>query len=260
MPLHRTAAWLRHWSTATDRHGVHSPFVFDLVERVLRPTTPPPRTRDLEALRRQLKTDDRIITVTDLGAGSRRMRGDQRRVRTIARNALCSPRQAAQLHRLAASVGARHVLEMGTSLGITTLYLARAVPEGRVTTLEGCPATLAIAYEQFARAGQTNIHPVPGDFRHTLPEVLKQSPPVDMAFIDGNHTAKATLDHYHQLMTQARPGMVLVFDDLHWSPGMEQAWRTIIADPHATVTIDLYRMGLVFPLRDQAKEHFVLRY
>ncbi|MDX9751966.1 MAG: class I SAM-dependent methyltransferase [Flavobacteriales bacterium] len=260
MPLHRVAAWARHHATATDRHGVHSPFVFRLVNEVLRPTAPPAGTTDIEALRAALLRDGRHIEVTDRGAGSRRMHGAQRRVRDIAAHALCTPRAAARLHRLARFVNATNVLEMGTSLGITALYLARAVPHGRVVTMEGCPATLAIAREQFAAAGQHHIEAVAGDFRDTLPGVLDSMPAPDLAFIDGHHAEDPTLRYYAQCMAHARPGAVIVLDDIHWSPGMERAWRMIVGDPQATVTIDLHRMGLVFPYREQAKEHFRLRY
>lgn len=260
MPLHRAAGLLRHWTTAKDRHGVHSPFVYTLVEQVLRPTERPVGTDDIEVLRDQFLGDQRSITVTDLGAGSHRMRSPQRRVRDIARHALCGPKEAGQLHRLARFLNARHVVELGTSLGITTLYLARSVPHGRVTTMEGCPATLAIAQELLTRAGQTNITIMAGDFRHTLPATLAQLPQLDLAFIDGHHAEEPTLEYFNQCMAKAHDHTVIVLDDIHWSPGMERAWKAVKADPRVTVTIDLYRMGLVFLRREQAREHFVLRY
>ncbi len=260
MLLQRATGLVSHWARSTDRHGVHSPFVYALVDQVLRPTGPPAGTDDLESLRCELLDDKRSIAVTDLGAGSYRMRSPQRQVRAIARHALTSPKKAAQLHRLAGFCQARSVLEMGTSLGITTLYLARAVPHGQVTTLEGCPATVAIAREQFAKAGQQNITTVPGDFRGTLPATLARLPQLDLVFIDGNHAEGPTLDHFDQCMSKAHNDTVIVLDDIHWSPGMERAWTAIRNDPRVTITIDLFRMGLVFLRKEQAREHFVLRY
>ena len=198
--------------------------------------------------------------VHDLGAGSRVFNLPTRRVSDIARSALKAPKHAAMLFRLARYFQPTHVLELGTSFGISTLYLARGAADGSVVTIEGCPQTQGISLQHFERLKQRNIMPVLGSFRSKLPDVLQGMERLDMVFIDGHHAKEPTLDYFEQCLSKAHNDTVLVLDDIHWSAGMEEAWAAIKENPRVSVTIDLYDMGLVFLRKEQAPEHFVLRY
>lgn len=259
-PLRQLGSYLGHLVKARTRHGVHSPFVYELIGEVLRPSEPIEEAEPIEAIRQQLLHSEQRIRVNDLGAGSRVFDLPVRRVADIARTALKQPKHARMLFRLARYFRPAHVLELGTSFGISTLYLARGADEGTVTTIEGCPQTHHIARQHFERLGQRNIVPVLGSFKQRLPEVLATMPQLDLAFIDGNHAKLPTLEHFELCLGKAHNDTVLVFDDIHWSRGMEEAWEAIKADERATVTVDLYDMGLVFLRREQAPQHFTLRY
>jgi predicted O-methyltransferase YrrM len=259
-PLRQIGSYLGHLVKARTRHGVHSPFVYDLVSQVLRPSESLDEMVPIEELRNQLLRSEQRIRVNDLGAGSRVMDMPVRRVADIARTALKAPRHARMLYRLARYFNAEQVLELGTSFGISTLYLARGAEDGTVTTIEGCPQTHHIARRHFELLRQTNIRPVLGSFRSELPKVLKELPRLDLAFLDGHHAKAPTLDYFAQCLAKAHNDTVLVFDDIHWSRDMSEAWASIKAHPQVTVTIDLYDMGLVFLRQEQAPEHFVLRY
>jgi predicted O-methyltransferase YrrM len=258
--LQQLGSYLGHLVRSTDRHGVHSPFVYELIAKVLRPRDVLPEFATIESLRRELLQSPESIRVNDLGAGSRVFTTETRRVADIARTALKSPKQAAMLFRLARHFRPAQVLELGTSFGISTLYLATGADDGNVTTIEGCPQAHRIAQQLFRRSGLRNIAPVLGSFQKRLPELLHQIKALDMVFLDGNHAKGPTLDYFGQCVTRCHNGSVLVLDDIHWSTGMEEAWEEIKSDPRVTVTIDLYDMGLVFLRKEQAKEHFILRY
>lgn len=262
MPLltHPVRAYLRHLRHASNRHDVHSPFVFALVENVLRKHTPRAEFADIEALRSALRNDKRVISVTDFGAGSRLGNGLQRSVASIARNALKPRLQAEMLARLVVYFKPATVLELGTSLGITTLYLARAAATSRIHTVEGCPAIAAIAKENFNAIGIRNITSHVGPFAEQLPRVLATLERLDFTFIDGHHAKAPTLDYFDQCLAKAHNDTVFIFDDIHWSEGMEEAWAAIKAHPKVTVTIDLFHFGIVFLRKEQQREHFVLRY
>ena len=259
-PLRQIGSYLGHLVKARTRHGVHSPFVYDLISQVLRPSDVLPEHGPIEQLREDLLDSDQTIRVNDLGAGSRVFDLPVRRVSDIARTSLKSPKQARMLFRLARYFGPEQVLELGTSFGLSTLYLAQGTEEGTVTTIEGCPQTLRIAQHHFELLKQRNIEPVLGSFRTRLPEVLKRIDRLDLVFVDGNHAKEPTLDYFEQCLTKAHNDTLFVLDDIHWSRGMEEAWGEIKAHPQVTITIDLYDMGLVFLRREQAPEHFVLRY
>ncbi len=258
--IRQISSYLGHLVKARTRHGVHSPFVYDLISNVLRPHVGIPEFETIEALRQDLLDSEQVIRVNDLGAGSRVFDLPSRRVADIARSALKPAAQAQLLFRLARYFQAKNVLELGTSFGITTLYLALGAEEGKVYTMEGCPQTMRIAQHHFDQLKQRNIVPVLGSFRNHLLETLHRMDTVDLVFIDGHHAKEPTLEYFELCMTKAHADSVLVFDDIHWSRGMEQAWQAVKSDPRVTVTIDLYNLGLVFLRSEQAKEHFTLRY
>ncbi len=258
--VQRLGSYLGHLIKARDRHSVHSPFVYDLVEKVLRPQATPPSHAAIEALRADLLRSDQTIRVNDMGAGSRVLDQPVRRIADIARSALKPARQAELLYRLCRYMQAETVLELGTCFGISTLYLADGVVDGRVHTIEGCPQTYRIALHHFEQMKAANVFPVLGSFQRCLPELLPQLDRIDLAFLDGHHAKEPTLDYFEQCLPKAHNDTVFVFDDIHWSAGMEEAWRRIKAHPRVTVTVDLYTMGLVFLRSEQRKEHFTLRY
>ena len=258
--LRQIGSFLGHLVKARTRHAVHSPFVYELISQVLRPSDPFPEAAPIERLREDLMRSEQTIRVNDLGAGSKMFDLPIRRVADIARNSLKSPKHAQTLFRLARYFRPAEVLELGTSLGISTLYLAMGADEGRLHTIEGCPQTARIAQHHFELLKQQNIVPVLGSFRTKLPEVLQRIDRLDLVFIDGHHAKEPTLDYFRQCLSRSHNDTVLVLDDIHWSKGMEEAWAQIKEDPAVTVTIDLYQMGIVFLRQEQAKEHFVLRY
>lgn len=260
MDASRASSWLAHFVKARNRHGVHSPFVYDLIEQVLRARPALPAHAAIEKLRHALLHSDSSIAVNDLGAGSRVSDKPVREVASMARASLKPARQAQMLQRLARTINARQVLELGTSFGITTLYLAQGIEDGTVVTIEGCPQTHGIAQQHFEALKQRNITAILGSFERALPAALQAMERLDLAFIDGHHAEEPTLRYFEQCMACSHQGTVLVFDDIHWSPGMEAAWERIKADPRVTVTIDVYDLGLVFLRSGQAKEHFRLRY
>lgn len=258
--LQRIGSYLNHLVRSRGPHGIHSPFVYTLITDVLRNDRERPEFEAIERLREELLASDRTIEVNDLGAGSRVMDQPVRQVADMARTALKPPRQARLLFRLARYFNPSTVLELGTSFGLTTLYLALGAEEGEVVTIEGCPRTFQIAQHHVERAGLGNIRPVLGAFRTRLPDVLRTMERLDMVFLDGHHEKAATLELFERCLTKAHAGSVFILDDIHWSRGMEEAWEAVKAHPRVTVTIDLYDLGLVFFRTEQAPQHFRSRY
>lgn len=258
--LRQIGSYLGHLVKSRTRHGVHSPFVYELISQVLRPSDPVEEAAPIERLREDLMRSAQTIRVNDLGAGSKMFDLPIRRVSDIARNSAKQPKHAQMLFRLARYFRPAEVVELGTSFGISTLYMALGADEGRVHTIEGCPQTARIAQHHFELLDRKNIVPVLGSFRVRLPEVLQKIGRLDMAFIDGHHAKEPTLDYFKQCLGRSHNDTVIVLDDIHWSKGMEAAWEEIKAMPEVTVTIDIYQMGIVFLRKEQSKEHFVLRY
>jgi predicted O-methyltransferase YrrM len=255
--------YLRYLLTASNGkgHGIHSPFVFDFVTKVLNDKSEPEVFQRIESLRGELRKDDRRVTVEDLGAGSAIDSSRERRVGDIARHAAKPPKYGRLLHRIARHYGCRRVLEIGTSLGLSTSYLASAEGVEEVVTLEGVPGIVELAEENFTKLRLGNIKVVVGRFEDTLPGVLDSQPPPDLVFFDGNHRREPTLRYFELCMRDLRETDVYVFDDIHWSREMEEAWESIRSDPRVACTIDLFFVGVVFFRSEfRHKQRFSIRY
>ncbi len=252
--------YLSHFFTSKTRHGVHSPFVYYLIDEVIYDYSPKMYEQEIEGLRSSLKKDDRTIRVTDLGAGSLLNKRSDKKVKDIARHALKAPRIAKLIARLAAYYKPETIIELGTCLGVTTSYLAKASRSSQIITVEGCPETAEIARENFNNLGLPGVELRVGDFDVLLPEILAEQAKIDFLFIDGNHRKEATLNYFYACLPKVHEGTLLIFDDIYWSQGMKEAWEEIKAHPQVTVSVDLFYIGLVFFKKDQYKEDFKVRF
>ena len=258
--LARIGSWVNHLIKARTRHAVHSPFVYQLSSEVLRSWNELPEFEAIERLREDLLGSDQVIRVNDLGAGSRVLDDPLRNVSDIARSSLKPARQAQLLFRLARYFDPSTIIELGTSFGLSTLYMARGAANGTITTIEGCPQTHRVAQHHFEQLRQRNINAVLGSFRSSLPYALRTVPRLDMLFLDGHHAQEPTLEYFELCLAKAHNDSVFILDDIYWSKGMEAAWEAVKQHPRVTVTVDLYDMGLVFFREEQARQHFRLRY
>ncbi len=254
------ADYLKHRLTAKSRHGTHSPFVYKLVDEVIYDFSDKKVYQDIEEQRKKLLNDDTLLSITDLGAGSHLNKNKKKRVKELAKNALKNPRLAQLIYRLGKNHPANKMIELGTCLGITTGYLAKANPTATIVTIEGCPETASVAYQNFISLGLTNVELQVGNFNELFPKEVGNTSQLDFVYIDGNHTKEATLNYFNLCLTKIHEGTLLIFDDIYWSEGMKQAWEEIKAHPKVTVTVDLFWIGLVYFKKDQVKEHFKIKF
>ncbi|SFD04478.1 Methyltransferase domain-containing protein [Chitinophaga sp. CF118] len=253
--------YLHYYFTAGNRHDVHSPFVYTLVDEVLRNKQKPAAFREIEQVRKSLLHSSETLQVTDLGAGSLINSGTERKVSDIVRHA-AKPAKFGQLfYKLIQHFKPQYLLELGTSMGMSTSYMAKADPAAKVLTIEGCPNIAARAARNFETLQLQNIKQYIGNFDTVLPTVLADVPRLDYVYIDGNHRSAPTLQYFEQCLSKAHDNSIFIFDDIHWTPDMEAAWHTIQQHPRVTFTIDLFFIGLVFFRPDmKIKQHFVLKY
>lgn len=262
-PFKLASRFLSYWFNASNGkgHGVHSPFVFDFITQVLNDKQAYYAYEPIENLRQALLSDETLLTIEDFGAGSHTGAQKKRTVHSIARSALKPKKFGQLLFRIVNYYQPSHILELGTSLGVTSAYLAAANSRGRVLTMEGALEVAGIAKANFNKLGIKNIEQVTGNFDETLPPTLQQLQTVDLAFVDGNHREEPTVRYFQELLPYCHENTVLVFDDIHWSPEMESAWNTIKSDERVLLSIDLFFIGLVFFRKDfKVKQDFVIRF
>lgn len=261
--LQLASKFFRYYFSASNSrgHGMHSPFVFDFIVNVLNDRTRASNEDEVEAFRKELKSDKRTIHIQDFGAGSAVMAGNERKISDIARTSLKSKKFVSLLHRIVKYYQCKSIVELGTSLGTTTAYLSSAAPDGKVFTVEGAKQIAAIAKGFFTSRNLANIELLQGNFDAVIPDILSRLETVDLLFIDGNHREKATVDYFEAFLPKANDDSIFILDDIHWSRGMEQAWNRVKNHPAVTVSIDLFFIGLVFFRKEfLVKRDFVIRF
>ena len=274
--LYRLGSWVRHLLTArnTGGYGVHSPYLFEWVRMVMDDKNSYYVWAAIERVREQMLVDERMIDFVDYGSGQLSTDNcqlktesiDRRKVCDIAKQSLAKKKYAQMLARLVNWMGDRvmdngkglTIVELGTSLGVTTAYLAAMDAKNTVLTYEGCEAVAAVAKENWKRLGLKNITCRVGKIdAEALAEELSR---VDVAFVDANHTYAGTRMYVNILLEKMHEKSVLVIDDIHHSREMEKVWQEICADDRVTTSMDLYQMGLVFLDKNYWKRHYKMIY
>lgn len=252
-------AYLKFLWHSKNEHAVHSPFVFSLITKCFYDKKPKPEYEILEDYRNTLLKNKNSIEVTDFGAGSKVFKSNTRVIAQIAKTAGISKKRAQLLFRITAYFKPENILELGTSLGLATSALALGNPKASITTLEGCANTMAIAKKQLQSYNINNVELITTEFSKYLATHNSQLTTHNLIYFDGNHSKKATLDYFESLLPTITNDSVWIFDDIHWSADMEEAWETIKKHSKVSVTIDTFQWGLVFFRREQPKEHFTIR-
>lgn len=254
----RIFSYINFLIQSKNHHGVHSPFVFNLLTQCIYDKKEVSGFQTVKNYRENLLKNQQCIEVTDFGAGSKIFNSNKRKIAAIAKHAGISQKRAKLLMKITSYFNFDQVLEVGTSLGIATCAISKGNAESSIITLEGCQETATIAKQMFEKYQLSNISVVIGNFKQTyFQEISKRT--YDMIFFDGNHTKEATLAYFNACLPSIHNNSTLIFDDIHWSKEMEEAWEEIKSHEKVTVTIDTYQWGMVFFRKEQQKEHFIIR-
>jgi len=255
--IHRLKEFLSYQQRAQTKYYIHSPFVYQFYLNVLEGTDAN-RLQNITELRHSLLQIYDKISINDLGTtpGIK-----EKTISKLASEASMPQKYGKVLLNLIQYFSPDTIIELGTCLGMGTAYMASANSTSKIITIEGSKNLSDLAVKNFKALNFNNIEPVVGNFDEKLPAVLSGIGTLDLAFIDGNHRYEPTLRYFNMLMGKANENTILVFDDIYWSREMTEAWTVIKKDPRITLTIDIYRLGIVFMRQDKlAKEDFVLRY
>jgi len=252
-------AYLKFLWHSKNEHAVHSPFVFNLITKCFYDKKVKKEYTILEEYRNALLKNKNTIEVTDFGAGSKVFKSNTRIVAQIAKTAGISKKRAELLYRIVHYFQPENVLELGTSLGLATSALALGNKNAKIITLEGCPNTANQCQLQLQKFNINNVTSVVTEFSTYFSTSNFPLLTFHFIYFDGNHSKKATLDYFELLLPTVTNDSVWIFDDIHWSVEMEEAWGIIKKHPKVSVTIDTFQWGLVFFRKEQPKEHFIIR-
>ena len=248
--------YIKYRWKALRRHGVHSPFIYNLTDKCFRTPSSSALKEKLRHLHYQLHANNEKIEITDFGAGSRKL-GKNRTIKSIYRTSSSKGKYGKLLYQLVNYFRPENVLEFGTSLGIGTVCMASGNKSSTVISVEGCKKTHNQAKKNIELLGIKNIQLINKQFVNFDPS--KYAEQFNLVFIDGHHDGDALLHCMNRLEPFTNNETVFVLDDIRWSDSMFEAWNSIVNNPQYSVTIDLFRVGIAIRRTEQRKEHFVLR-
>lgn len=249
-------SFLKYRKQATNAHGIHSPFVFEFYNEVIKKSKFVD-TAKVELLRKKLVKDKSLIEIVDLGAGSRISNAPSKSVADLVKTAAVSKKYGQLIARVVDFYSIKNCLEMGTSMGLGTAYLS--LNSDHVLSIEGCPNTYEAAKNNLSGFDE-GIELINYEFTEGLEQAFNNHKDFGLIYIDGNHQYQATLDYFHKLIDKVSNDTMLIFDDINWSTGMRKAWDEIIKSDKINVSIELFRMGIVIKRKEQTKQHFVLKF
>jgi len=257
--IHQIFHFVYHFLKAKRKgHGVHSPYAYKLCEEVFYNNNPFYDFIRFAKTKKELLNDETILTVVDMGAGSNTFKNNRRKIKTIVSIGISSQKQSQILYRLINFLQIKNAIELGTSIGLNSMYMAAAAPKSKIISIEGDSQLFNFARDLSKKNEITNIEFVNARFDDVLPYLLSEIEELDLIYIDGNHTYDATLKYYEMAKTKRHNTSVFIFDDIYWSAGMTASWKKIQQDNAVTMTIDLFYFGMVF-FNPQIKEKVNLR-
>ena len=246
MEFNRILKYINYQLTAYTEHDLHSPFLYNFHMELIKNQYPYADFEELNSIRKQLQNNTSVIEIKDFGAGSKKLNSTKRSINQIAKHGIAQKKQAEFLYRLLNKFTPTTVVELGTSIGLTSLYLAKASAKSTIYTIEGCPNLHKFSNNLFKEPAIANIVSINGNFNDAFPKLLSQLNSIDFLYIDGNHAYEPTMNYFNMALSKKNTNSIFVFDDIHWSEGMQQAWKEICEHPEVTLSLDLFYFGIVF--------------
>ncbi len=251
--------YLSYYGKAITAYQVHSPAVYDFIIEVMDQKREYYKFGEIEFLRELYLNSKDSIPFIELGAGSKKLSGNTRPIAQIAKTSLSPVKTCRILFNTVKFYNCKNVLELGSSLGISTAYLGAVDDDIKVISLEGNPSSADIAKHNAKQLELSNIEIITGSFADTLMPTLNKMKQVDLAYLDGNHSYDATIEYFDKILPYLHENSVIVLDDIYWSDGMLDAWKQLMQHPTVTYSIDIYSSGFLFFNKSmKSKQHFSL--
>ena len=251
----RIKSFFAFYVRAITRYNVQAPFLYDFVTHVLDTEKEFYSFEAIENQRKRLRSLNNEIIPSDFGGGSVTNTSGKKKVSDIAQTSLSGISKCRILFNIVNHYTCHNILELGTSLGISSAYLASANHNARIITMEGDKNIATIAAEMHQLLGIKNVDIVTGQFKDTLSGVLEKLGTVDLVFIDGHHKEEPTIQYFNMIHKYCGNNSIIVIDDIYWSEEMTSAWHKIMAHSDVTLSVDLFDIGIVFFRKELSKQH-----
>jgi len=241
------------WNART-LHGIHSPFIFDFMEKA---TKLRPNAKDEMAIKNfvlKQKRNRKKLEIKDFGAKSKKL-DKHRSIDQIFKISSSFGKNGILLFRICKHFKPQNILELGTSIGMGSLYMHLGNPKSRLISIEGCPETHSIAKENLKNYP---IKLINNTFKNTINSFSEEK--FDLVFIDGHHDGEALLEYMDALTKYTHDHTIFVLDDIRWSYSMFESWNKLSAAESFHLSLDFFKMGVLVRRPQQVKENFILRF
>ncbi len=240
-------------------HGIHSPFLFNLIKNVFNNKRIPEELKRVIALHKKLKKSKDKIEFNEIGAGSKYRNGHKISIGKLVKRSSVSEKYGILLYQLIQYFNIKDIIEIGSSVGVSSLYLGQANKKSHFKSIEGVDEKINIAIKN-AKTLNLQTEFILGDFNTILNDVVNSFDKLDLVFFDGNHTKESTLNYFNICLQKAHNNTIFIFDDIHWSREMEKAWNEIKKNKKVRLCIDIFRMGLIFFKKELSYEKYVIKF
>jgi len=240
-----------------NEHSLHSPFLYSFYTEVIKRENKK-GFEQIETLRKNLLQNNEVVLVEDLGAGSRVNNSNTRKVSQITKHASTPAHFSRLLNRIITHFDYKHIVELGTSLGLNSAYMASANKDIQLFTFEGSTSIASLARQNLSKLNCSNYQLIEGNIDNTLPQWVENAPQVDLVYIDANHKYEPTLRYFELLLPKMTTSGMIILDDIHWSKEMNNAWEVLKNHPKISLSIDLFEAGILFLQPDLMKENYIL--
>jgi len=241
-------------------YGIHSPFMYDLIKQVFNSKSDKKEYLEIKKLRKLLLRNTTKLNLHEYGAGSQVTNSNIRSISYMTRVSSVSIKYGILLSKLINKFNCESAIELGTSIGISTLFIASANSKISLDTIEAESIKFEIAKNNAKKLNLNNINFHCGIFSTELPKVLESKNTLDFVFFDGDHNGHRTYEYFKLCLTKINNNSIFIFDDIHWSKDMEEAWNKIIRNNKVRVSIDIFRMGIIFFRTELTKQDYIIRY
>jgi predicted O-methyltransferase YrrM len=257
--LYQLLAYIKYWLLSVNEHSLHSPFLYKCYTEVVKSKSNE-HDSAIEELRKQLLKNGTIVEIEEMGAGSRVNSSNARKINEIAKHSATPTRFSLLLSRIIQQYDFKSIVELGTSLGLNTAYLAKSNEQAEVTTFEGSETIAELATQHFEQLGLKNIELIIGNIDQTLEPWLANTKSIDLAYLDANHRYEPTIRYFNLLLPKMNKQGMIILDDIHWSKEMNQAWNELKNHVQVSISIDLFEGGILFLNPEIPKDQYILSF
>ena len=259
--IHSLKHYLKYALFSKSKFKIHSPFVFAFITQILED-----KGSEYKALRDKLnqyykENKIQVSTEGNAGEGSQSLGKRTMSASSFSNKVGLPSKYGKVLHGLIRENNIHSVIELGTSLGISTSYLSSNAAVN-VKTIEANKQVLDVTRQAYQEIGNSkSIHFIHARFDTVLDDLCKAGLANTLIFIDGDHNKEALIRYFNSCLPFIEESTILVFDDIYWSEGMTDSWHEIFQHKKVKLSLDIFRMGIVFfKHTNKEKQHFQVWY